>query len=31
MIEPLEMYAQVPVLFKGFAKLEQASAKLHAP
>jgi AhpD family alkylhydroperoxidase len=29
MIEPLEMYAQVPVLFKGYAKLEQASAKLH--
>ena len=29
MIEPLEMYAHVPVLFKGYAKFEQASAKLH--
>lgn len=29
MMEPLEMYAQVPVLFKGYAKLEQATAKLH--
>ena len=29
MIEPLEMYALVPVLFKGYAKLEQATAKLH--
>lgn len=29
MIEPLEMYAHVPVLFKGIAKLEQATAKLH--
>jgi AhpD family alkylhydroperoxidase len=29
MIEPLEMYARVPVLFKGYAKLEQATAKLH--
>src|ERR1019366_3494483 len=29
MIEPLEMYAHVPVLFKGYAKLEQATAKLH--
>jgi len=26
MIEPLEMYAHVPVLFKGYAKLEQAAA-----
>ena len=31
MIEPLEMYAHVPVLFKGYAKLEQATAKLHEP
>ena len=29
MIEPLEIYAHVPVLFKGYAKLEQATAKLH--
>ena len=29
MIEPLEMHAHVPVLFKGYAKLEQATAKLH--
>jgi 4-carboxymuconolactone decarboxylase len=29
MIEPLEMYAHVPALFKGYAKLEQATAKLH--
>jgi 4-carboxymuconolactone decarboxylase len=29
MIEPLQMYAHVPVLFKGYAKLEQATAKLH--
>ncbi len=29
MIEPLEIYAHVPVLFKGCAKLEQATAKLH--
>jgi AhpD family alkylhydroperoxidase len=29
MIEPLQMYALVPVLFKGYAKLEQATAKLH--
>lgn len=29
MIEPLEMYALVPALFKGYAKLEQATAKLH--
>ncbi|HEY5179374.1 MAG TPA: carboxymuconolactone decarboxylase family protein [Dermatophilaceae bacterium] len=29
MIEPLEMYAHVPVLPKGYAKLEQATAKLH--
>ena len=26
MIEPLEVYAHVPVLFKGYAKLEQATA-----
>ena len=26
MIEPLEMYAHVPVLFKGYAKLERATA-----
>jgi hypothetical protein len=31
MIEPLEMHAHVPVLFKGYAKLEQATAKLHEP
>ncbi len=29
MMEPLQMYAHVPVLFKGYAKLEQATAKLH--
>jgi hypothetical protein len=29
MIEPLQMYALVPVLFKGYAKLEQATARLH--
>ncbi len=29
MIEPLEIYAHVPVLFKGYAKLEQATAELH--
>ena len=29
MIEPLEMYARVPLLFQGYAKLEQATAKLH--
>jgi 4-carboxymuconolactone decarboxylase len=29
MIEPLEMYAHVPALFKGYAQLEQATAKLH--
>jgi 4-carboxymuconolactone decarboxylase len=29
MIEPLEMYALVPALFKGYAKLEQATAKMH--
>jgi AhpD family alkylhydroperoxidase len=29
MIEPLEMYAHVPGLLKGYAKLEQATAKLH--
>jgi AhpD family alkylhydroperoxidase len=28
-IEPVEMYAHVPVLLKGYAKLEQATAKLH--
>jgi hypothetical protein len=28
MIEPLQMYAHVPKLFKGYAKLEQATAKL---
>ncbi len=27
MIEPLQIYAHVPVLFKGYAKLEQATAK----
>lgn len=31
MIEPLEMYAHVPVLFKGYAKLEQATASLRLP
>lgn len=29
MIQPLQLYAHVPVLFKGYAKLEQATAKLH--
>jgi AhpD family alkylhydroperoxidase len=29
MIEPVQMYAHVPVLFRGYAKLEQATAKLH--
>jgi AhpD family alkylhydroperoxidase len=29
MIEPVQMYAHVPVLFTGYAKLEQATAKLH--
>jgi len=29
MIEPLEIYARVPVLFKGYARLEQANARLH--
>jgi len=29
MLEPLEMYAHIPVLFKGYAKLEQATAQLH--
>jgi AhpD family alkylhydroperoxidase len=29
MIEPLQIYARVPVLFKGYAKLEQATAELH--
>jgi AhpD family alkylhydroperoxidase len=29
MLEPLEIYALTPVLFKGYAKLEQATAKLH--
>lgn len=29
MIEPLELYALVPALFKGYTKLEQASAKAH--
>ena len=29
MIEPLEIYARVPVLFKGYARLEQATARLH--
>ena len=29
MLEPLEMYAHVPALFRGYAKLEQATAKLH--
>lgn len=30
MIEPLEIYALVPVLFKGYARLEQATAGLHS-
>ena len=29
MIEPFQTYALVPVLFKGYAKLEQATARLH--
>ena len=29
MIEPLEMYAYLPGVLKGYAKLEQATAKLH--
>jgi 4-carboxymuconolactone decarboxylase len=29
MIEPLQMYAHVPALLKGYAKLEQATAKVH--
>jgi AhpD family alkylhydroperoxidase len=29
MIEPLQMYAHVPGLVKGYAKLEQATARLH--
>lgn len=29
MIEPLQMYAHVPVLFKGYVKAEQATARLH--
>ena len=29
MTEPLEMYAHLPVLFKGYVKFEQASARLH--
>ena len=29
MIQPLQMYAHVPMLLKGYAKLEQATAKLH--
>ena len=29
MIEPVQIYAHVPVLFRGYAKLEQATAKLH--
>ena len=29
MIEPVQMYAHVPVLFAGYARLEQATAKLH--
>jgi AhpD family alkylhydroperoxidase len=28
-IEPLEIYAQVPGLLRGYGKLEQATAKLH--
>ena len=30
MIEPLEIYALVAVLFKGYARLEQATARLHS-
>jgi len=29
LIEPLEIYAHVPALLRGYAKLEQATAKLH--
>jgi 4-carboxymuconolactone decarboxylase len=29
MIEPLQIYARLPVLFKGYAKFEQATARLH--
>ncbi len=29
MIEPVEMYAQVPGLLRGYARLEQATARLH--
>ena len=29
MVEPLEVYARLPELFKGYAKLEQATGKLH--
>lgn len=29
MLEPLELYALVPPLFKGYSKLEQATAKAH--
>jgi 4-carboxymuconolactone decarboxylase len=29
MIEPIEMYAHVPVLLRGYAKLEQATASTH--
>ena len=29
MIEPVQMYAHVPVLFRGYAQLEQATARLH--
>jgi len=29
MIEPLQMYANVPGLLNGYAKMEQATAKLH--
>lgn len=28
-LEPLQMYAHLPALFKGYTKLEQATAKLH--
>ncbi|HEY3143747.1 MAG TPA: carboxymuconolactone decarboxylase family protein [Acidimicrobiales bacterium] len=30
MLEPLELYAHVPGLLRGYAKLEQATAKAHA-
>jgi AhpD family alkylhydroperoxidase len=29
MLEPVELYAQVPGLLRGYARLEQATAKLH--